>query len=38
MGQGLITKPTTEARIDCYPDADFAGLYGYEDWVHNPGL
>jgi hypothetical protein len=31
MGQGLIMKPTTEARIDCYPDADFAGLYGHED-------
>jgi hypothetical protein len=31
MGQGLIMTPTSEARIDCYPDADFAGLYGHED-------
>jgi hypothetical protein len=24
-------KPSDEPRIDCYPDADFAGLYGHED-------
>jgi len=29
-GKGLIFKPSSELRIDCYPDADFAGLYGHE--------
>jgi hypothetical protein len=24
-------KPCNEPRIDCYPDADFDGLNGYED-------
>jgi hypothetical protein len=23
--------PSAEPRVDCYPDADFAGLYGHED-------
>jgi hypothetical protein len=23
--------PTKDPRVDCYPDADFASLYGYED-------
>ena len=29
--KGLILTPTEELNIDAYPDADFAGLYGYED-------
>jgi hypothetical protein len=28
--KGLIMTPLADARIDCYPDADFAGLYGHE--------
>lgn len=30
--RGLILNPSVEAglAIDCYPDADFAGLYGHE--------
>jgi hypothetical protein len=31
LDKGLIMQPCHEPRIDCYPDADFAGLYGYED-------
>ena len=27
---GLILDPTTDLTIDCYPDADFAGLWGHE--------
>ncbi len=27
----MIIKPTTTIGIDAYPDADFAGLYSYED-------
>jgi hypothetical protein len=29
--KGMIIKPTATIGIDAYPDADFAGLYGYED-------
>lgn len=29
--KGLILKPTKDLSIDCYVDADFAGLYGHED-------
>jgi hypothetical protein len=29
--KGLILKPTPKLELDCYVDADFAGLYGYED-------
>ena len=29
--QGLLIKPTKDIVLDCYVDADFAGLYGYED-------
>ncbi|KAL7526402.1 hypothetical protein ACHAWF_008462 [Thalassiosira exigua] len=29
--KGLILDPSPGLGIDCYPDADFAGLYGYED-------
>ena len=28
--KGMIIKPTASIGIDAYPDADFAGLYGYE--------
>jgi hypothetical protein len=33
MNWGLILSPTPtdSPEIDCYPDADFAGLYGHED-------
>ena len=27
---GLIMDPTSDLTIDCYPDADFAGLWGHE--------
>ncbi|EJK75839.1 hypothetical protein THAOC_02428 [Thalassiosira oceanica] len=27
---GLILDPTDDLRLDCYPDADFAGLWGHE--------
>jgi len=29
--QGLMFNPTTDITLDCYCDADFAGLWGYED-------
>ena len=28
--RGLVMKPTGKLNVDAYPDADFAGLYGYE--------
>jgi hypothetical protein len=31
MGKGLIMTPTDMPQVDCFPDADFAGLYGHED-------
>ena len=31
MDKWLIFSPTDATQIDCYPDADFAGLYGHED-------
>jgi hypothetical protein len=31
QGKGMIIKPTSTIGINAYPDADFAGLYGYED-------
>ena len=31
MNRGLIMTPSEEPKVDCYPDADFAGLYGHED-------
>jgi len=31
MDQGLILKPHPNFKIDCYVDADFAGLWGNED-------
>jgi hypothetical protein len=35
MERGMIMTPTAEPKVDCYPDADFAGLYGHED-VQDP--
>jgi hypothetical protein len=29
--KGLIMKPTDDLKIECYVDADFAGLWGSED-------
>jgi hypothetical protein len=29
--RGLILKPTGQLKVDCYVDADFAGLWGSED-------
>jgi hypothetical protein len=29
--KGITFKPTNEPTLDCYVDADFAGLWGYED-------
>lgn len=31
MHRGMILTPTDSPTIECYPDADFAGLYGHED-------
>ena len=30
MDRGMTMTPTDKPCIDCYPDADFAGLYGHE--------
>ena len=35
MDRGMILTPSGQIDIDAYPDADFAGLYGYED-VQDP--
>ena len=29
--KGLRLRPSSELKIDCYPDADFAGLWSHED-------
>jgi hypothetical protein len=29
--EGMILKPTTDLSLDCYVDADFAGLWKHED-------
>ena len=31
LDKGLILNPTEDLCLDCYPDADFAGLWGRED-------
>merc|ERR1712086_839882 len=31
IDEGLLIAPTQYLKIDVYPDADFAGLYNYED-------
>ena len=28
--RGLVMRPSGELKVDAYPDADFAGLYGHE--------
>ncbi|KAL7555172.1 hypothetical protein ACHAWF_018828 [Thalassiosira exigua] len=30
MDKGLIIDPIDDLPINCYPDADFAGLWGHE--------
>jgi hypothetical protein len=35
LDKGLIMIPSIISSIDCYPDADFAGLWGHED-PHDP--
>jgi hypothetical protein len=35
MTRGLILRPSNELKIDCYPDADFAGLWT-RDKVDDP--
>ena len=30
INKGLIMKPSSTPQVDCYSDADFAGLYGHE--------
>jgi hypothetical protein len=31
LDEGLVLTPTKEIAVDCYVDADFAGLWGHED-------
>jgi hypothetical protein len=31
VDRGLTMTPSSDPCVDCYPDADFAGLYGHED-------
>ena len=31
QSQGLIIQPTTSLKLDCFVDADFAGIWGFED-------
>ena len=31
LEKGILFKPNSELRLDCYVDADFAGLWKYED-------
>eukprot|EP00804_Cyclotella_cryptica_P008406 CCRYP_003924-RA/>CCRYP_003924-RA protein AED:0.27 eAED:0.27 QI:0/0/0/1/0/0/2/0/265 len=31
MDKEIIMSPRDDPCVDCYPDADFAGLYGHED-------
>ena len=28
--RGLVLNPCNELKVDCFPDSDFAGLYGHE--------
>ncbi len=35
LDKGLILNPSDELKIDCYPDADFAGLWN-RDNINNP--
>ena len=31
LDHGLVFNPSRELKTDCYLDADFAGMYGYEN-------
>jgi hypothetical protein len=31
QSKGIIMRPSKDIHVDCYPDADFAGLYTKED-------
>jgi hypothetical protein len=31
LDKGLILHPSDDLKIDCYPDADFAGLWNHDD-------
>jgi hypothetical protein len=31
LDKGLILCPSDDLKIDCYPDADFAGLWNRDD-------
>jgi hypothetical protein len=31
LDKSLMLSPSSTPHVDCYPDADFAGLYGHED-------
>jgi hypothetical protein len=31
LDKGLVMSPSSTPCVDCYPDADFAGLYGHEE-------
>ena len=31
VDKGLILRPSKYLHVDCFPDADFAGLYNHED-------
>ena len=31
QNKGLILRPSNYLHVDCFPDADFAGLYNHED-------
>ncbi|GFH50762.1 hypothetical protein CTEN210_07238 [Chaetoceros tenuissimus] len=33
IGKGTIIKPTNKLRLDCFCDANFAGLYNYEPHI-----
>jgi hypothetical protein len=35
LDHGLILNPSNELKINCYPDADFAGLWN-RDYVQDP--
>ena len=34
--RGLIMRPSSGFKVEAFPDADFAGLYGYKKWMTQP--
>ena len=32
LNKGLILTPSAELKLDCYPDADFAGLWNHQSY------